>query len=179
MNRWMFAVLSSAVLFVVQGCSCKLPHYAPNWDPRTCRAHIEPPFDISKVKPGELPGPGLVFGTADFSGTGTVLIKVQVEDLASVPGNQATISVWSGNGEAPAPGTVAPPPGGTQVYTTGSNATLRFYTTHLDRTYDPAINKYWLLVCVAHDNGDVRYLVHTWVPSSTVSPDSPHDFDSN
>lgn len=140
-----------------------------------CRHHLEGPLMPDKT----LPGPGLVYATADFNSAGTVLIKVQVEDLTTVTGTAATLTVWSGNGNAPAPGTTDPPPGGTQVYATSGNVNLRFYTQHLDRTYDPVANSYWLFVKVAHDNGDVRYMQHTWVPDQSTSPDVPHDFDPN
>ncbi|HZL99570.1 MAG TPA: hypothetical protein VFD43_04885 [Planctomycetota bacterium] len=175
MIPWKQAVLVSVGLFVVPSC-CPLPEYPPEWELRVCRAHLEPPFNTAS----SIPGPGLVFGTADFNGSGTVLIKIQVEDLAAIPGSQATITVWSGNGAEPVAGSPTPPPGGTEVFSTSGNVPLRFYTTHLDRTYDPEDpDGYWLFVQVIHDNGDTREFSHHWMPEDTTIPDTPWDFDAN
>jgi len=188
-------VLMSAALLVVQSCGTPQRSQAlvakssqesaaagpdvsdQGWKPGAtlCSHHIEGPLCIDKSQPGL----GLVFGTADFNANGSVLIKIQVEDLTTVMGTQATVTVWSGNGNAPGPGTTDPPPGGTQVYTSGGNVSLRYYTTHLDRTYDPSVDSYWLFAKVVHDNGDTRYVQHRWVPSQSSSPDTAQDFDSN
>ncbi|MHC5211842.1 MAG: hypothetical protein ACYTG2_14070 [Planctomycetota bacterium] len=159
-------------LAVLAGC------YANPWEGRLCLHHdFEPPFELDPDRP---PGPGLVFATADFSGSGSVLLKVQVEDLGTVAGEEASVTVWSGNGTAPANAGTLPPPGGTEVYATSGDVTLRHWTTHLDRTYDPSQDAYWLFVRVDHDTGggtrNVRHLWWYWQPSTSASPDTPHDF---
>ncbi len=140
-----------------------------------CLSHPEEPFDISDRPPG----PGLVFGTADFDDDGFVLIKIQVEDLASDPGDQAAITVWSGNGDRPADSST-PPAGGTQVYATAGDVKLRHWTSHLARNYDPVADSYWLMAHVDLKTGSStrqdKYLWWAWKPSAMTGPDLPHDF---
>ena len=178
MQPWKRVLLLCSLLVVVQACcldrgTCQ--PCEPRHHQKACQGHPEPPFNLQ----GQPPGPGLVFGTADFDSSGSVLIKLQIEDLASVPGNEATITAWSGNGSHPSTN-ASPPAGGTQVYLTSGDVTLRHWTTHLDRTYDPAVNRYWLFVHVDHDIGDGsrehRYLWFEWIPTGTPTPDTPHDF---
>jgi hypothetical protein len=124
------------------------------------------------------PGAGLVFATADFSAGSGVLIKIQVEELATIPGTEATVKVWAGNGQHPA-SSATPPSGGTLIYSTGTDVSLRHATEYLDRTYDEETDQYWLFVHVDHDTGsgrEHRYLWWEWVPSQTSSPDTSHDF---
>ncbi len=168
-------LLLCPLLLVLQGCCCLKDDCKTTPAPQgLCRNHREEPFKITGG-----PGAGLVLATADFSSGGGVLIKIQVEDLAAVPNNQATITAWSGNGSAP---TTAPPvpSGATQVYASSGDVNLRHFTTHLDRSYDPAVNRYWLIVHVDHNEGggvhSSTWLWWEWIPSATSSPDTPHDF---
>ena len=171
--RLSIVVLLSCVLsLLVTGCCSHLHR-----DHRhSCLNHPEPPFERD---PG-LPGPGLVLGTSDFDANGTVLIKLQVEDLAVYSGNEAKIIAWSGNGEPPQDASQIPPPNSTKVYDSHHDKYLRHWTTHLDRTFEPVDDQYWLFVEVDHDIGggyrDVVHLWWEWTPSSTQSPDTPHDF---
>ena len=163
------AVLS-CVVFTLSAC-------CTNWN-GLCTHHVEGPFALQ----GGHTGAGIVFGTADFNNSaGSVLIKVQVEDRGDISGNAATVTVWSGNGDAPS--TKTDSPGGTQVMQTSGDVTLRFWTNHYLRNYDAVTNKYWVYVKVDHATGlappnerDVRYLVWSWTPSATPSPDTPWDF---
>ena len=90
-------LLISFIVLFVQACCCTSDHT------HVCQAHPEPPFTFDDGPPGT----GLVFGTADFAATGSVLIKIQVEDLATYDGDEANITAWSGNGSAPT-GTTTP-----------------------------------------------------------------------
>lgn len=141
-----------------------------------CAGHdLETPFNL-ETKP---PGPNLVFGTSDFDGAGAVLIKLQIQDLSTVPGNEATVTAWSGNGDAPT--SIASLPAPSQAfYTSNGDVTLQHWTTHLLRDYAPGSNKYWVAVKVDHDKGDgtreVRYLWWPWVPNTTPIPDTPRNF---
>ena len=189
------AVVLLLAVLAVPGCCCpwrhdhehksekkdsgkqELSHGESKWHDKECQHHqIEPPFDL----PGGTPGAGLVFATADFNGNGSVLIKVQVEDSPVIDGNTGVITVWSGNGEKPA-ASGTPPANSTQVYSSGSPVDLWFWTTHLDRTYDPVANKYWLYVYVDHRDASgnsiaPKHLWFDWVPDETTLPDTPRDF---
>lgn len=156
---------------VVQACCVLQPHRHRHG----CHAHPEPPF----ILPKSGPNPGLVFGTADFDAKGVVLIKLQVEDLTTILGRDGTITAWSGNGDPPADASVIPPLGGTEVYNSGGDVSLRHWTTHIDRSFEPAVDHYWVLVRVNHNTPagrDVDYLWWEWLPSSETGFDTPHDF---
>jgi len=187
------AVVLLLVVLAVPGCCCPWHHQHEHkyekqdsgkqdlsygetkWHDKECQHHqIEPPFELE----GGTPGAGIVFATADFNGNGSVLIKVQVEDT-DIDGTQAVITVWSGNGNKPT-SSGTPPPNSTQVYSSGGPVDLRFWTTHLDRTYDPVADKYWLYVYVDHRDASgnpvaPRHLWFDWTPSATALPDTPHD----
>jgi hypothetical protein len=169
-------LLLCPLLLALQGCCCtKDGGGTPTVPQGLCAFHREEPFKTW----GGTSGAGLVISTADFGTSGGVLIKIQIEDLTTVPNNQATITAWSGNGNVP---TSAPPvpPGASSVYSSGGDVTLRHFTTHLDRTYDPTVDRYWLIVHVDHNEGggvrSSRWLWWEWVPSATANPDTPHDF---
>ncbi len=169
-------LLSFPLLLALQGCCCLDDGCeAPPSTADLCRFHREEPFAL----PSGGPGAGLVLSTADFGSGGAVLIKIQVEDLAAVPGNTGTITAWSGSGNVPASAPPVPP-GATEVYSSGGDVSLRHYTTHLDRTRDASVDRYWLIVHVDHnEGGGVRsssWLWWEWIPSATASPDTVHDF---
>lgn len=159
------AILAGALA----GCVCK-----DFEGKKHCEGHIEGPFVIKD----DTPGPGLVYGTADFGPGGAVLIKIQVEDLAAVSGNEATITAWYGDGSPPT-SAASPPAGGTEFFSSGSDVILRHWTTHILREFEPAEDRFWVYVLVDHDTGSGRdpwHLVWEWTPSTTPSPDEPHDF---
>lgn len=190
-----FALLLCGLLLVLQACCCMngqcgagggaevhaQPALAASTaelalrHARICTQHqIEPAFDLS-VKP---PGPGIVFGTGDFDGGGAVLVKLQIQDLSTVSGNEGTITAWSGNGDPPASASALPSPN-SAFFTTGSDVTLPYWTTHLLRDYATSINKYWVAVKVDHKTTtgrEVRYLYWSWTPNATPSPDTPRNF---
>ena len=102
----------------------------------------------------------------------------QVEDLAAVSGNEATITAWYGDGSPPT-SAASPPAGGTEFFSSGSDVILRHWTTHILREFEPAEDRFWVYVLVDHDTGSGRdpwHLVWEWTPSTTPSPDEPHDF---
>lgn len=143
---------------------------------RICKHHIEPPFVID---PGGA-GAGIVYGSADFGSAGGVVIKVQVEDLDPSL-HTATVTVWSGTNQGEVTG-AAVPPGAQQVFTTGGDVNLRYWTTHLDRSCPLGTSYYWLLTRVDYRKPDgsqePRYYFNDWgnpVFGSTT-PDQPHDF---
>jgi hypothetical protein len=189
-----FALLLCGLLLVLQACCCMngqcgagggaQDHAQPAADAavavahahtRVCAQHPEPPFDF-EVKP---PGPGIVYGTGDFDGGGAVLIKLQIQDLATIDGNEGTITAWSGNGDPPSSSASFPTPA-SAYFNTGGDVALPFWTSHVLRDYDTATNKYWVAVKVDHKktNGsrEVRYLFWTWTPTTTPAPDTLRNF---
>lgn len=175
-SKAVLLALCSGLLLLQAGCCLCEP--APSGSHHlACDAHPEPPFDL-EVKP---PGPGLVFGTADFNpSTGTVLIKIQVQDLATEEGNQATITAWSGNGSPPADA-ASFPPDSAAYYATGGDVTLPHWTSHLMRDFEPATDAYWVAARVNHLHPDgsrhPRYVFWTWTPSGSSSPDPVRNFE--
>jgi|GEM_PF-2443677 len=173
MRRSMSTILLFSLLLVVQGCCCLDEDAFASKYLMVCCNHLEAPFTI----PAGGPGVGLVFGTADFNGAGTVLIKLQVEDLSAVSGNQAEVTAWSGNGAHPA----AAPTGDDPFYETNGDALLRLTTTHINRDYEPVDDKYWIWVRVVHRlaNGTQAApmdLWYEWTPSGSSVPDPVHEF---
>ncbi len=182
MRRPISAILLCALLVLLQACCCLdgKPPKCPaceHHNRHACHGHPEPAFDFSQGKP---PGGGLVFGTADFDTTsGAVLIKIQVEELAGIPGTEANITAWAGAGSVVSTPT-APPTTGTVVYSSSGDVNLPHWTTHLDRTFDSSNPHYWIIVKVDHDTGtgrDVRWAYYTWTVAATPSPDTPRNFD--
>jgi hypothetical protein len=177
------AMLLVALPVFLQACCCLHAadpcEHISHRHAKACSGHPEPKFDLPKQADGVPPSGGVVFGTSDFDSSGTVLIKIQVEDSVLVPGSEATITAWSGYGEHPA-STSTPPAGGTQVYATSGDVNLPFWTSHLDRTYNPSVNKYWLFVRVDQDTGngrDVDFFWYEWTnPSQLPSPDPVREF---
>ncbi len=170
--RLAYAALLASLL-LLQGCFI----FPGNRHGHDCLSHPEPPFILPEGGP---PGPALVFGTADFDDNGAVLIKLQVEDLSVYAGDEAEITAWGGNGEAPATASDVPPPGGKKIYDSGDDVHLRHWTTHIDRNYDEEIGKYWVFVRVDHNvgggNREVRFLWWRWIAGSSNELDTPHDF---
>jgi hypothetical protein len=158
-------------LLLIAGCCCPPPCWSTV---DLCTRHIEQPFQL----PTGGPGVGLVFGTADFSSSGGVLVKVQVEKPSDITTENATITAWSGNDEWPS----AEPTGGIQLFATGGDVPLRFWTTHIARDADDDQNTdYWVFVKVDYrldpsDSREVHYYRKKWDGTVLADPDQPHKF---
>jgi hypothetical protein len=171
------SLLSLGLLFVATGC-CVVggkPTHALH-----CEEHVEGPFCL-EAGTYDPSGPGLVFGTVDFTGGATVLVKVQVEDLTAVDGNTGTVRAWSGNGDLPQSASQLDPDD--LFYESAGVVSLRHWTTHILREYEPGAG-YWVVVEVHHRNSsgnpiDPARTVKWWWPdpaSIPSPPDTPHDF---
>jgi hypothetical protein len=74
------------------------------------------------------------------------------------------------------------PSGSQQVFTSGGDVNLRYWTTHLDRSCPLGPTDYWLITRVDYRMSDgsqqTRYFFNDW-PSpafGSTTPDQPHDF---
>ena len=145
---------------------------------KICKHHIEEPFDLTGHSGGA--GAGIVFGTADFSSGGGVVIKIEVEDT-NPSFHTATVTVWSGTTQGEVTGSSVPS-GAPQVFTSGSDVNLRYWTTHLDRSCPLGTSYYWLLTQVAYRKPDgsqeTKYFFQDWHSPAfgSTTPDPPHDF---
>lgn len=126
------------------------------------------------------PGPGYVIGTADFDGAGWVIVKIQVEPLPLPSAEpQAEITVWGGNGDAPQTAQEAEQAKTFRLET--GEVDLPYWTNHLDRQYDPGVDKYWIAVQIERARSGglpplVDLLFYQWTPS-TEPPPLVRDFD--
>jgi len=160
-------LLLCALVFFLQSCCCMDCKQCPPRD-KGCTMHPEPPFELPKDGP---PGTGLVFGTVDFVGSGAVLIKIQVEELSSIPGETATITAWAGNGSVPTSTPTSSP-----FYGPTGDIPLRNWTSHISRGTDGT--GVWVYVRVDHnsDGSNVKELTYWWDPVTTPSPDTVREF---